>query len=163
MTPQQQNDFIASLAPGAQAAQKKWGVFASVSIAQSIFESTWGTSGLFKKSNNLFGIKKTPDWTGPVVEMETGEFSPSGVHYMIDAPFRAYPSPAASIDDHGAFLANNGKPVRYLAALNAADALSQAMAIGAAGYSSQPIPKYGEMLCAEIKARNLTQYDLQKN
>lgn len=159
MTPQQESDFIASLVLGAQAAQKQWGIFASVTIAQAIFESTWGTSELAVKSNNLFGIKKTPDWAGAVVDMETGEYSPSGVHYMIDAPFRAYPDRASSIADHAAFLANNGKPVRYFAALNCTDGPSQAMAIAAAGYSTNP--QYGQQLCGEIHARNLTQYDVQ--
>jgi len=152
MTPQQQNDFIVSLVPGAQAAQKQWGVFASVSIAQAIFESAWGTKA---PGNNLYGIQAF-NWHGATVMESTHEYV-HGVDTPEQEKFRAYPSPAESIADHAAFLANNGKPTRYLAALNAADGPSQAIAIGAAGYSTTP--GYGQMIANEIHARNLTQYD----
>jgi len=157
MTPQQQTDFIAGLVPGAQAAQKKWGVFASVSIAQAIFESTWGSSGLAQKAKNFFGIKSSQGWAGATIDMPTKEDRPDDSQYTITASFRSYPDEAASIADHAAFLANNGKPGRYAAALKCTDGPSQAMAIAAAGYSTNP--QYGQQLCGEIHARNLTQYD----
>lgn len=152
MTPQQQQDFITSLVAGAQAAQKKYGVFASVSIAQAIFESSWGTKAI---GNNLYGIQAF-NWTGPTVIAASHEYV-HGVYTPEQEKFRAYPDFAASIADHAAFIANNGKPVRYMAALNAADGPSQALAIGAAGYSTTP--GYGQMIANEIHARNLTQYD----
>jgi flagellum-specific peptidoglycan hydrolase FlgJ len=158
MTPQQQTDFIAGLVPGAQAAQAQFGVFASVSIAQGIFESSWGQSDLTKIANNYYGIKDSAGWTGDTVTMPTGEDRPDGSSYTIQAAFRKYPDQAASILDHAMFLSNNGNPERYAAALQCTDGPSQAMAIAAAGYSTNP--KYGQMLCQEIHARNLTQYDL---
>ena len=157
MTPQQQSNFIASLVPGAQATQKQYHVFASVTIAQAIFESSWGQSLLTLHANNLFGIKATPDWKGETYTTQTAEDHPDGSQYFVEAKFRKYPDMAASITDHGAFLSNNGKPVRYMAALNCLDGPSQADAIAAAGYSTNP--QYASMLCQEIHARNLTQYD----
>lgn len=157
MTPQQQSDFITNLVPGAQAAQAQCGVFASVTIAQAIFESTWGTSGLTEQANNLFGIKDSAAWQGDTIDMETGEDHPDGSSYTIMASFRKYPDWAASILDHALFLTNNGNPIRYAVALKCTDGPSQAMSIAACGYSTNPA--YGQQLCQEIKARNLTQYD----
>jgi flagellum-specific peptidoglycan hydrolase FlgJ len=51
---QEQLDFIASIAPAAQASEKKYGVPASVTIAQAILESAWGKRAI---GNNYFGIK----------------------------------------------------------------------------------------------------------
>ncbi len=150
VTPQQQADFIASLVPGAQAAQKKWGVFASVSIAQAIFESAWGTKA---PGNNLYGVQAIGGWSGPTVMESTHEYV-HGVNTPAQEKFRAYPDRAAAIDDHGKFLHDNG---RYIKALQCADGPSQAIAIGAAGYSTTP--GYGQMIASEIYARNLTQYD----
>ncbi len=52
-------EFISAVAPGAIAAQRKYGVPAAVTIAQAIEESGWGQSSLAAKDNNLFGIKGT--------------------------------------------------------------------------------------------------------
>lgn len=157
MTPQQQADFIAGLVPGAQAAQAQYNVFASVTIAQAIFESSWGQSRLTHEANNYFGIKSSEGWAGDTVSMVTTEDYPNGQQYTVTAAFRKYPDAAASILDHAGFLDNYGNPVRYAAALACTDGPSQAMAIAEAGYSSNPL--YGKMLCNEIRARNLTQYD----
>ena len=54
-----QQAFIGEVAPGAIAAQRKYGVPASVTIAQAIDESGWGQSTLATKDHNLFGIKGT--------------------------------------------------------------------------------------------------------
>lgn len=157
MTPQQQSDFIESIVPGAQAAQAQYGVFASVSIAQAIFESSWGQSELSIKANNYYGVKEYPGFTGSTITLLTKEDRPDGTSYMIEAVFCAYPDMASSIVGHGVFLSNDGNPERYAAALQCADGPSQAMAIAAAGYSTNP--QYGEQLCQEIAARNLQQYD----
>jgi flagellum-specific peptidoglycan hydrolase FlgJ len=150
MTPQQQAKFIAGLVPGAQAAQTQFGVFASVSIAQAIFESFWGKKA---PGNNLFGIQAIGGWTGPTVMESTHEYV-HGVNMPEVEKFRAYPDWLFAIVDHGKFLQENP---RYAAAMRCKDGYAQAMAIAAAGYSTNP--QYGQMLCQEIRARNLTQYD----
>lgn len=49
--------FIDSIAKFAQASRKKWGVPASVTLAQAVLESAAGESRLAKECNNLFGVK----------------------------------------------------------------------------------------------------------
>jgi cell wall-associated NlpC family hydrolase/peptidoglycan hydrolase-like protein with peptidoglycan-binding domain len=50
-------DFIDTVAPAAQAAQRQYGVPASVSIAQAALASEWGTSKLVKKGKNYFNVR----------------------------------------------------------------------------------------------------------
>ena len=45
------------MAPGAIAAQQRYGIPAAVTIAQAIDESGWGQSVLATADHNLFGIK----------------------------------------------------------------------------------------------------------
>jgi len=45
---------VSSLVGAAQSTQRKFGVPASVSIAQAIEASRWGTSAVAKKANNYF-------------------------------------------------------------------------------------------------------------
>jgi cell wall-associated NlpC family hydrolase/peptidoglycan hydrolase-like protein with peptidoglycan-binding domain len=47
--------FIRAVASSARSAQRKFGVPASVSIAQAILASDWGTSDVAKKASNFFG------------------------------------------------------------------------------------------------------------
>ena len=54
-----QQAFIEAVAPGAIAAQHRYGVPAAVTIAQAIDESGWGQSQLAAQDHNLFGIKGT--------------------------------------------------------------------------------------------------------
>ena len=150
MNPQ---DFINRIAPAAQQSQAKAGIPASFTIVQAIFESSWGSSQLTQLANNLFGIKADPSWTGPIVEMETGEYE-NEVKVMVPATWRSYPDWQSSVDDHTAFLQNNH---RYSAAFQTTNVNDFIQAIAAAGYSTNP--NYAQMLLDEIKARNLTQYD----
>ena len=100
-----QQAFIDQVAPGAVAAQRKYGVPAAVTIAQAIEESGWGQSGLAVRDHNLFGMKGTgPAGTDalPTEEFENGQMVPT------TALFRVYNSVAESIDDHGKLLATSG-------------------------------------------------------
>ena len=64
-TPQEQ--FIASIAEAAVESADDTGVPASVTIAQAILESYWGSSRLAREANNYFGIKaQTAQWLGRV-------------------------------------------------------------------------------------------------
>ena len=83
-----QQAFISLVAPGAVAAQQRYGVPAAVTIAQAIEESAWGRSSLAAQYHNLFGIKGT----GPAgsVSLPTSEYQ--GGHWVtVDAQFRVVP------------------------------------------------------------------------
>lgn len=83
---------------------------AQVIVAQAALESGWGRYAI---GNNIFGIKATKSWGGPVQIRRTAEQNPDGSIYYVDAAFRDYPTMAACIADHFAFLRDNK---RYAAA-----------------------------------------------
>lgn len=95
--------FINLAGPMAQRSAQKYGVYASVMMAQAIIESGWGGSTLAMAPNyNLFGIKGA--YNGQSVYMRTREYSPKYGWYYINAAFRKYPSYEQSFNDNGALL-----------------------------------------------------------
>jgi lysozyme len=144
-----QTVFITKIATGAQAAQRKYGVLASVTISQAILESGWGQHTI---ANNLFGIKANGT-TGATVTVSTKEFV-NGEYVNIQAAFRAYPSLAASVEDHGKFLASNS---RYKNMLGCRDYSKVCQLLQQDGYATEP--DYASQLIALIKQYGLNQYD----
>jgi flagellum-specific peptidoglycan hydrolase FlgJ len=146
-----QQAFISLVAPGAVAAQQRFGVPASVTIAQAIEESAWGQSSLAARYHNLFGIKGT----GPAgsVTLPTQEYE-SGSWVTIDAQFAVYRNDAESIAGHAELLATSG----YYARAMADRAYPDAFANDLTGvYATDP--DYGANLIALMKLYNLYQYD----
>lgn len=152
-----QQAFIKSVVPGAIAAQQRWGVPASVTIAQAIVESGWGQSGLAARDHNLFGIKGA----GPAGtdKLPTQEFQ-NGHYVTVTAPFRVYHNVAESINDHGQLLRTSGY---YGAALSAwardhssagADAFANALT---GVYATDP--QYGSTLITTMHRFNLYQFN----
>src|SRR6185437_2533420 len=92
-----QQAFISQVAPGTIAAQQRYGVPASVTIAQAIEESAWGQSSLAAQYHNLFGVKGS----GPAgsVTLPTQEYQ-NGSWVTVDAQFAVYHNDAESIADH---------------------------------------------------------------
>ncbi len=82
----------------AVANMSKYGIPASITMAQGILESGSGASHLAKISNNHFGIKCKSNWTGATVSHDDDEKGEC---------FRAYPSVEASYADHAEFLKNS--------------------------------------------------------
>src|SRR5256884_2331539 len=91
-----QQAFITLVAPGAIAAQQRYGIPAAVTIAQAIDESGWGRSVLATADHNLFGIKGT----GPAGRdmLPTREHE-NGVWVTRTAPLRVYHNVAESTED----------------------------------------------------------------
>ena len=146
-----QQAFISLVAPGAVAAQQRYGVPASVTIAQAIEESAWGQSSLAAQYHNLFGIKGT----GPAgsVTLPTQEYE-NGSWVTIDAQFAVYRNDAESIAGHAELLATSG----YYARAMADRAYPDAFANNLTGvYATDP--DYGANLIALMKLYNLYQYD----
>ncbi len=108
--------------------QFRFGIPASITMAQGILESDCGNSTLARGSNNHFGIKCKSDWTGKTFT------------YTDDAPdecFRAYKSVEDSYEDHAKFL---DESPRYdsLFDYRSNDYHSWARGLKAAGYATAP-------------------------
>jgi flagellum-specific peptidoglycan hydrolase FlgJ len=146
-----QQAFINAVAPGAIAAQHKYGVPAAVTIAQAIEESAWGQSSLATKDNNLFGIKGT----GPAGcdVLPTQEFQNGGL-VSTSAGFRVYHDAAQSIDDHGRLLATSGYYTKAMAARHSPNAFADALT---GVYATDPT--YGAKLISLMRQYNLYRYD----
>ena len=129
---------------------KRYGIPASITLAQGLLESAAGTSKLARKGRNHFGIKTGPDWKGRYMRLDD------------DAPkekFRVYRSVKASYEDHSKFLYN--KP-RYaqLFKLSVTDYKGWARGLKKAGYATNP--QYASMLIELIERYDLDQYDSKK-
>ena len=144
-----QQAFIAKIKPGAVSAQAKYGVLASLTLAQSILESGWGKSAI---GNNLFGIKATASWTGKTQTVATTEYY-NGVKTAVNAKFRDYDSIEASIEDHAKLLTlDRYKPV--IAAQGYQDACRQ---VQRCGYATDPL--YAAKLISMIEQYGLNAWD----
>ncbi len=146
-----QQAFISLIAPGAVAAQQRYGVPASVTIAQAIEESAWGQSSLAARYHNLFGIKGS----GPAgsVTLPTQEYE-NGIWVTIDAQFAVYHNDAESVADHAELLATSGYYTRAMADRAQPDAFANDLT---GVYATDP--DYGANLIALMKLYNLYQYD----
>jgi flagellum-specific peptidoglycan hydrolase FlgJ len=152
--PTTRRELIDSLGAAAQDSQARYGVPASVTVAQALLESNFGASGLTRKANNWFGIKAvgTPP-TDPFVTFPTKEYI-NGQPQIVQANFRAYTSTAESMNDHGRFLSTK----RYRPAFAYTDNPEKfASAIQAAGYATDPL--YGKKIGDLIAKYNLTRFD----
>jgi flagellum-specific peptidoglycan hydrolase FlgJ len=150
--PKTGNAFIDRISSDAIKSQRETGVPASVTMAQAILESGWGKSGLSTKANNFFGIKGK----GPAgsVTMRTREVF-NGKSTYINAPFRAYNSPAESFKDHGRFFIDNK---RYATAMkNTGNAHRFAQEIAKAGYATDP--SYAKQVSGLINKYGLERFD----
>ena len=132
---------LKAVVPAAQAAQRKYGVPASVTLAQWIFEASdvkkgWGQSQLALQAHNCFGIKCRQTATpASYVEFPTAEYE-NGERVIVEALFEKYPDDAASFEDHARLLATAG---RYqLAMRNVGSPSNFAACLQTAGYSTNP-------------------------
>jgi flagellum-specific peptidoglycan hydrolase FlgJ len=146
--------------PAAQAAERKYGVPASVTLAQAILESSnstgWGRSQLATEANNFFGIKAT-DVKNPehYIELKTHEYLNNHLE-LIDAKFARYEDLGESFEAHARLLA---VARRYEPCMCAAkDPELFCMRLQQCGYSTNP--SYGVTLFKLIKEYDLTQFDI---
>jgi flagellum-specific peptidoglycan hydrolase FlgJ len=147
-----QQAFISQVAPGAIAAQHRYGVPAAVTIAQAIDESAWGQSSLATKDHNLFGIKGT----GPAGSdtLPTQEYG-NGQSVTRTASFRIYNNVAESINDHGSLLATSGYYARAMADHQDPNAFAAALT---GVYATDPA--YGTKLIDLMRRYDLYRYDV---
>lgn len=150
--PKSGNPFIDRIAAGAMAARKKYGVPASVTIAQAILESGWGKHDLH--ANNLFGIKGTGPAGSVVVPTREWVTRPTGHYVTINARFKKYHSVAESMEDHAHLLATSGYYQKAMAHRNDPRAFANALT---GVYATEP--SYGQKLISLMNEYHLYRYD----
>ena len=140
------HEYIAQYKGIAIDEMNRYGIPASIKLAQALLESGNGNSTLAREANNHFGIKCTPEW-------------PGGKAYKDDDQrndcFRVYERVEDSFRDHSQFLLRN----RYAALfeLNKDDYKGWAKGLKSAGYATNP--RYAELLINLIERYELHQYD----
>lgn len=148
MTYQQQ--FIATVAPGAVVFCLQHKISAALMISQGCDESDYGKSS---PGNNLFGIKADAGWTGATTTQTTREFI-NGKWITIVTKFRAYETLADSMTDYGNFLLENSN-YKNLVGASYVTACNEIAAVD--HYATDPT--YGPTLLEIIKDFDLAQYD----
>uniref|UniRef100_UPI003FEE09D0 glucosaminidase domain-containing protein n=1 Tax=Eisenbergiella tayi TaxID=1432052 RepID=UPI003FEE09D0 len=151
----EQANFIQTVGNMAMADMASSSILASLTTAQAILESNWGTSELAQNANAIFGIKADGRWSGRIYSKETKECYDGKNFSDIVAPFRAYGSWKESLVDHSAFLKSGS---HYKAVVGEKDYFTACKAIKAAGYATDP--EYAEKLIWIIEQYQLTQYDV---
>lgn len=148
--------FIKQVAPEAQAMQNSYHVYASVTIAQAIFESQWGTSQLASQYHNLFGIKGTDPNTSRV--LTTKEYI-NGHWIVTKGRFKVYDSWSDSIKDHTKLMLNgtDTNKENYQAVVQATSYQQAARELQKAGYATDP--NYAQKLISVIQTYKLYNYD----
>ncbi|WP_409151081.1 glucosaminidase domain-containing protein [Sphingobacterium sp. BS-2] len=124
----------------------KYGIPASIKLAQALLESGNGNSYLATRANNHFGIKCGGSWSGKSVNRPDDSNNDC---------FRVYNDPEQSFRDHSQFLLR--KRYENLFTLRKDDYKGWAKGLKAAGYATNP--RYPELLIDLIERYNLQQYD----
>ena len=140
------SDFINRYAPHAMEQQIKYGIPASVILAQMAIESSWGTSALARNDNNFFGIKKGSSWTGLVSYYDDDQAHEA---------FRSYDNVGQSLSDHSATLLQP----RYLrrCPTDSTDHLGWIKGIKAGGYATAS--NYVDSVESLIRKYELDKFD----
>ena len=141
--------FVQQHTRAAEAAEAATGIPAAFMVAQAAHESGWGRREILhadgSPSFNLFGIKATGGWNGPVAEVTTTEYL-GGVARKVTAKFRAYASYAESFADYARLMTQNP---RYAQVLQADTPREFAQGLQRAGYATDPA--YADKLTAVIE------------
>ena len=140
------SDFINRYAPYAMEQQIKYGIPASVILAQMAIESSWGTSALARNDNNFFGIKKGSSWAGRVSYYDDDQAHEA---------FRSYDNVGQSLSDHSATLLQP----RYLhrCPTDSTDHLGWIKGIKAGGYATAS--NYVDSVESFIRKYELDKFD----
>ena len=159
-------EFVEYIGGMAAADMQTSGILASVTAAQSILESGYGKSELALQALNLGGMKAelsgntwASAWDGRVYIKDTAEQREDGSYYTITAAFRSYPSVAAYLADHSAYLAGAraGSDLRYAGVVGCRDYRQAFQILKDGGYATSL--EYVGKLCAVVERWNLTRFD----
>ena len=158
---QNQRHFLSAIKQGAMDGAKE-GILPSITAAQAILESGWGSSQLAKApNNNLFGIKDSEDWRGEIVTVPTQEYL-NGDYITVNAAFRKYASWNDSVVDHAKFFTSTEwRKDNYRKVVNETDYRIAAQELKNAGYATDPT--YPGKLIRLIEAYKLYEWDAMCN
>lgn len=129
---------------------KRVGIPASITLAQGIIESQYGTGALVQRSNNHFGIKCKSTWTGDTVRHNDDAKNEC---------FRKYLSATDSYIDHSNFLVQSYR-YKALFTLSVYDYKGWASGLQKAGYATNR--KYADILIKCIEKYRLEKYDREE-
>lgn len=136
--------YIAKYRDLALEQENRYGVPASITLAQGILESGAGKSMLAQNANNHFGVKVYGGWTGP--EYQAWDDEPQ------KSRFRKYSSVVESYIDHSIFLKNNSR-YNSLFSISVYDYRGWAIGLQKAGYATAG--NYAKALIGLIDAYRL--------
>jgi hypothetical protein len=143
-----QGGFLKRVVTGATLGDWRYGVPASITVAQAILESDWGAAA---PGHNLFGMKGT----GPAgsISRSVVEYH-HGVRSVRSAPFRAYHDESEALADHARIL---GTGKRYERARSHGDDRRGFAAALVGIYASDP--RYAQKLDHLIRSFALDRFD----
>jgi murein DD-endopeptidase MepM/ murein hydrolase activator NlpD len=144
MTPSRQQ-YIEQYAEYAMEQMRRYGIPASITLAQGIIESAEGKSMLSRTANNHFGVK--------------GEFNDQYVRADDDKPnekFKKYDNVGQSYEDHSKVLMGD-RYQKYTGNLSPDDYKGWAAGIKAGGYATAK--NYVSTVVGVIEGANLQKYD----
>ncbi len=128
---------------------KKFGIPASITLAQGLLESAAGLSYLAQEGNNHFGIKCHRDWNGKRLYRDDDEKNEC---------FRGYNSASESFRDHSEFLKYRSR-YAFLFEESPTDYKAWANGLKKAGYATDR--RYPKRLIELIERYELHRYDLE--
>ena len=137
---------------GAKAQQQMqlYGIPASITLAQGMYESAYGSSYLAVVARNHFGIKAYRGWSGPTVNCDDDSRN---------EPFCRFSTVEEGFEYHSKFLKENAR-YRSLFSLGKTDYKAWAKGLSKCGYATNP--QYASQLISIIERYNLTVYDSGK-
>lgn len=127
--------------------QIRYGIPASITLAQMAIESGYGTSDHATKDKNYFGIKTSKNWTGQV--------SYSFDDHTYKEPFKVYNTPEDSVRDHSNTLMRVSS---YRRCWDSDSYVHWAQSLQGT-YATDP--EYAAKLINRIEMYHLDQYDLE--
>lgn len=136
--------YIKRFSPVAVIEMHKFGIPASIKLAQALLESNVGTNQQAVEFNNHFGIKCFSKNCGN-----------SHCFNSVDGSYRSYENAWTSFRNHSLFLQN--EKYKHLNAIGTFDYKNWAISLENAGYSSDK--NYAEKLIKIIEFFNLNQFD----
>lgn len=149
-----QKKFIAQIGKAAVAYYPKYKILPSLTIAQAILESAWGTSGLSKDCRNYFGMKWVEGCGTAYKSYSTKEQSSNGAYRTITAKFRKFATLKAGIKGYYDFLSGY---TRYSNLKGVTDHTKACKLIREDGWATSL--SYSENLIKLIELHDLTSYD----